>query len=387
MDQEKETRQQAERSRELAQRIMRELTPAGVQVLGGSGSLEKALEKIGARMTQQAEGGALLVAEDPEWTELPAVQCDQVLLVCADSAVLSGCAQQLAQQGFARDFGWKTRGKAQQTALFRRSPAAQDPQEMMLDYERALDDLRERMLQAERTEAEQAAQLERLRSDLSLSRSHEQNLEKTLNSVVNSSFWKGTWPLRYLVSKCRSLAHTLPPLVFLGELRRVGISGVRAQARAKKEYAKLFPGKTMRADRFASAELLVKQAASQPAAPCISIVVPLYNTPQQFLVAAGNNKSYQKVAAEAFAKVTGSPIQMHTVLKGGEEEAAAFALLQSAPKAAPSSPSAEMAGKTPMPDYRPVSRDRIPEKDLKDPSLNEALKIMADCDIYEKTES
>ena len=296
MDQEKETRQQAERSRELAQRIMRELTPAGVQVLGGSGSLEKALEKIGARMTQQAEGGALLVAEDPEWTELPAVQCDQVLLVCADSAVLAGCAQQLAQQGFARDFGWKTRGKAQQTALFRRSPAAQDPQEMMLDYERALDDLRERMLQAERTEAEQAAQLERLRSDLSLSRSHEQNLEKTLNSVVNSTFWKGTWPLRYLVSKCRSLAHTLPPLVFLGKLRRVGISGVRAQAKAKKEYAKLFPGKTMRADRFASAELLVKQAASQPAAPCISIVVPLYNTPQQFLVElldSVQNQTYQ----------------------------------------------------------------------------------------------
>lgn len=114
--------------------------------------------------------------------------------------------------------------------------------------------------------------------------------------MVNSSFWKGTWPLRYLVSKCRSLAHTLPPLVFLGELRRVGISGVRAQAKAKKEYAKLFPGKTMRADRFASAELLVKQAASQPAAPCISIVVPLYNTPQQFLVElldSVQNQTYQ----------------------------------------------------------------------------------------------
>lgn len=40
----------------------------------------------------------------------------------------------------------------------------------------------------------------------------------------------------------------------------------------------------MRADRFASAELLVRQAADQPAAPRISIVVPLYNTPQQFLV-------------------------------------------------------------------------------------------------------
>ena len=296
MDQEKENRQQAERSRELAQRIMRELTPAGVQVLGGSGSLEKALEKIGARMTQQAEGGALLVAEDPEWTELPAVQCDQVLLVCADSAVLAGCAQQLAQQGFARDFGWKTRGKAQQTALFRRSPAAQDPQEMMLDYERALDDLRERMLQAERTEAEQAAQLERLRSDLSLSRSHEQNLEKTLNSVVQSQFWKLTWPMRYLVSKCRQLWHTFPLFVFLATLRRVGISGVMAQAKAKREYKKLFPGKAMPADHFATPELLVKQAANQPTGPLISIVVPLYNTPQQFLVElldSVQNQSYR----------------------------------------------------------------------------------------------
>ena len=40
----------------------------------------------------------------------------------------------------------------------------------------------------------------------------------------------------------------------------------------------------MPADRFADVELLVKQAADQPAAPCISIVVPLYNTPHDFLV-------------------------------------------------------------------------------------------------------
>ena len=69
-----------------------------------------------------------------------------------------------------------------------------------------------------------------------------------------------------------------------------------AQAKAKKEYAKLFPGRTMRADRFASAELLVRQAADQPAAPRISIVVPLYNTPQQFLVElldSVQNQTYQ----------------------------------------------------------------------------------------------
>ena len=39
MDQEKETKRQAERCRALAQRIVRELTPASIQVLGGSGAL------------------------------------------------------------------------------------------------------------------------------------------------------------------------------------------------------------------------------------------------------------------------------------------------------------------------------------------------------------
>ena len=296
MDQEKEKKRQTERSRELAQRIVRELIPADVQVLGGSGLLEKALEKAGTAVVDQAGENGLLVVVDPEWIELPQLGCSQVLLVCDEASAMADCAKQLEQQGLSRDFEWRTRGKVQQTALFRRSPAAQEPAALTAGYEMTLDELRERMMQAERTAAEQTAQLERLRSDLSLSRSHEKDLEKTLNNVTGSTFWKMTWPLRYLVSKSRSLVHTFPPFVFLGELRRVGISGVRAQARAKKEYTKLFPGKVMRADRFASAELLVRQAAAQPAAPLISIVVPLYNTPQQFLVElldSVQNQTYQ----------------------------------------------------------------------------------------------
>ena len=270
MDQEKETKRQAERCRALAQRIVRELTPASIQVLGGSGALAEALEKAGAQLLpENAEQGtaALLVVEDPEWVDLPALQCAQVLLVCTDASAMADCAKQLAAQGLYRDFEWKNRGKAQQTALFCRSAAVQDAQQLLAGYEMTLDDLRERMQQAERTGEEQTAQLERLRSDLSLSRSHEQDLEKTLNNVTSSTFWKMSWPLRYFVSKGRQLAHTFPPFVFLGQLRRVGISGVRAQAKAKKEYAKLFPGRTMRADRFASAELLVRQAGDPPAAP------------------------------------------------------------------------------------------------------------------------
>ena len=66
----------------------------------------------------------------------------------------------------------------------------------------------------------------------------------------------------------------------------MGVEGVREQARARREYAVLFPSKTLRADRFAPVELLVKQASHQPggeAGPKISIVVPLYNTPLNFL--------------------------------------------------------------------------------------------------------
>ena len=48
--------------------------------------------------------------------------------------------------------------------------------------------VRERMQQAERTGEEQTAQLERLRSDLSLSRSHEKDLEKTLNNLLAYCF-------------------------------------------------------------------------------------------------------------------------------------------------------------------------------------------------------
>ena len=151
MDQEKETKQQAERSRELAQRIVRELTPDGVQVLGGSGLLEQALEKTGAAVVEQAGENGLLVVVDPEWIDLPQLKCGQVLLACDTASAMADCAKQLAQQGLHRDFEWRTRGKAQQTALFRRSPAVQEPAELMAGYEMTLDELRERMLQAERT--------------------------------------------------------------------------------------------------------------------------------------------------------------------------------------------------------------------------------------------
>ena len=81
LDQEKLTRNESERSRELAQRIRRELGPCSVQVLGGVGALESALEATGA--VQPAEGALpeLLVVVDPEWVTLPQQLADRVLPV------------------------------------------------------------------------------------------------------------------------------------------------------------------------------------------------------------------------------------------------------------------------------------------------------------------
>ena len=289
----KENKKETQRCRQLAQRILRELAPGSVQVAGGRGVLAQELERSGAVLTDAAP--ELLVMEDPAWEPLPETLGQQVLLVCGEETLFASCAAQLAQKGYVRDFDWKDRARGQLTALFCKGEPL-PPEDQLVCYEKELDGLRERLWNAEHTAQEQSAQLERLRSDLSLSRSHEQSLEKTLNGVVNSTFWKLSWPLRYLVSKCRQLWHTFPLFVFFATLRRVGIAGVRAQAKARREYGRLFPGKVMRADRFATPELLVKQAAAQPAGPKISIVVPLYNTPQQFLVElldSVQNQTYQ----------------------------------------------------------------------------------------------
>ena len=291
LDKETKLKQEKERCRQLAQRVAEEARPASAQVLNSeSDLLEKALRRAGIRAeewsAQAAEPVDLLVVEDPVWSHLPQQLPEKVLLASVDSTMMAAWAEQLARRGYYRDFRWRSKGRAQQSALFCTGSAVPAPLMMVQGYEQEMDTLRDRMVRAERTCSEEAALIERLRSDLALSRSHEQQLEKTLSDVTNSTFWKLTWPMRYAVSKSRQIWHTFPLFVFLRDLRAMGVEGVREQARARREYAVLFPSKTLRADRFAPVELLVKQASHQPggeAGPKISIVVPLYNTPLNFL--------------------------------------------------------------------------------------------------------
>src|SRR5699024_7061937 len=148
------------------------------------------------------------------------------------------------------------------------------------DYEAALDALRLKLDRAEQSCRDYQKLTDHQRSELSAAHQHEDQLETALNSVTQSHCWKATWPLRYLLSKARALLAAPPGLA---RLRREGLAGIRRRRADRRYFAAHFPGKTFRADRLAPVELLVRQAQNQPAGPLISIVVPLYNTPLNFL--------------------------------------------------------------------------------------------------------
>ena len=283
LDKEKELKQEQERCRVLARQVARELVPKTVRLMGENKLLEEALKEEKFVFAAEKETPELFIVVEPEAAELPLFENAKVLLYGTHAEDVASCAKKLAEQGIYRNFRWKWHDRAMASALFCAQAEAPEAVEMVNGYEQECAYLHDQTLRAERVSTETVATIERLRSDLALSRNHEQQLETTLNNVTNSTFWKMTWPMRYIVSKSRQIWHTFPLFVFFTTLHQIGISGVMEQAKARREYGKLFPGKVMSADRFATPELLVKQAGNQPNGPKISIVVPLYNTPQNFL--------------------------------------------------------------------------------------------------------
>ncbi len=283
LDKEKELKQERERCRLLAHQVAREVAPGTVTLVGQSEPMKAALREEKFIFASEGETADLLIVMDPEPEKLTEMDSEKILVYASRAENLASCAKKLAEQGFYRSFRWKCRDRTVADALFCRQKEEPDTVDMIDGYEQEFARLHDQTLRAERVSTDTVMTIERLRSDLALSRSHEQQLETTLNNVTNSTFWKITWPMRYVVSKSRQIWHTFPLFVFFATLHEIGISGVMEQAKARREYGKLFPGKVMPADCFATPELLVKQAGSQPNGPKISIVVPLYNTPQNFL--------------------------------------------------------------------------------------------------------
>ena len=296
--------ERARRQRELARIIEPEFRPGRVLVVGDCG-LARALRDrqidawgLGAEQAGESwlSAGWKLPARWPRRYDLMVVQGEdapcpaalpagQVLFPAGEPeapSVLPAWAGALEAAGLRRDFGWKSWGALGGAALFRPAREGQDAS-LVEDYEAALDALRLKLDRAEQSCRDYQKLTDHQRSELSAAHQHEDQLETALNSVTQSHCWKATWPLRYLLSKARALLAALPVLAWLAQLRREGLAGIRRRRAGRAYFNEHFPGRTFRADRLAPVELLVRQAQNQPAGPLISIVVPLYNTPLNFL--------------------------------------------------------------------------------------------------------
>ena len=172
-DKETKLKQEKERCRQLVQRIAEEVHPESAAVLNAeSDLLEKALRRAGIRANAWAEGAEpadLLVVVDPAWGRVPAQLAEKVLLVSEGSTVMAGWAAQLAGQSYYRDFRWRSKGRAQQAALFcKAEPAVLG---LTRGYEQEMDTLRDRMVRAERSCAATSP-----------------------SAAATSSSWKKRWP-------------------------------------------------------------------------------------------------------------------------------------------------------------------------------------------------
>ena len=305
---ERKQREHARRQRELARLLEPEFRPRQVLVLGDEGLAgalrDRQIDAWG--LGADGEGGRWL---DAGWTlpakwprrydlvvvqgeDVPvpeALPGERVLFLAAEpegDSPLPAWAAALEEAGLRRDFGWKSWGALAGAALFR--PRTGDEEEdgsaaLVAGYEAALDGLRQKLDRAEQSCRDYQKLTERQRSELSAAHQHEQQLEGALTSVTASHCWKATWPVRYLLSKLRQLWHSFPLLALLARLRQEGLGGMARRRRERAFYDQNFPGQTLKATRLAPLELLVRQAQNQPAGPLISIVVPLYNTPLDFL--------------------------------------------------------------------------------------------------------
>ncbi|WP_312102981.1 glycosyltransferase [Pygmaiobacter massiliensis] len=116
---------------------------------------------------------------------------------------------------------------------------------------------------------------------------HIAELERTQAQIVNSFFWRVTWPARASVSFVKKFFSTAPGLRIAYRvaacLKDNGWAFTKEMCKDDLYYRHRFPGKTMPACRFENRTFLRKQASAAVQGPTISILVPLYNTPLNYL--------------------------------------------------------------------------------------------------------
>lgn len=100
--------------------------------------------------------------------------------------------------------------------------------------------------------------------------------------------------------------------------------------------------------------------------------------PQRFMTLGLSNENYQSVLSDAFQELIGIPLMVRAVLKGSPEEADIQSYLKSC------SFRDNLSSDSTSDGYTMIDRDNISSAVQGNKILEEALKILPDCDIYQK---
>ncbi|MGI5959258.1 MAG: glycosyltransferase family 2 protein [Massiliimalia sp.] len=164
--------------------------------------------------------------------------------------------------------------------------------EMIADKDRQIQALEDQRRDYELTTQFQMDKLNRTISrlqhdvlSLTLHRDHLQNL---YDCVVFSKWWRLTKPGRIFFTKVKQLIKKIPfmdrVIALLRTVKKIGISGVMDKIKYKRRLRRYIPKNSVVISQFVPAKIAVQQIETKFQRDVkFSILVPLYNTPDQFL--------------------------------------------------------------------------------------------------------
>lgn len=163
----------------------------------------------------------------------------------------------------------------------------EDVCQTLVESQKSLQQQKEAAIENKLTLEEKEERISSYEIRLADQQKHIAELERTQAEIVNSFFWRATWPARAGVGYIRKFCTTMPVLRTAYRvaacLKDNGWAVTSEMCKDDLYYYKRFPGKAMPACRFVSRAFLRKQASTAVQGPKISILVPLYHTPLDYL--------------------------------------------------------------------------------------------------------
>lgn len=235
----------------------------------------------------------ILLSEDPDNTCVPALELVHKLLDQGMRRAFSGELEE-GLSLFVRGEGQQPAEALQSAKGYETLYSFQREEylEMLADKNRQIQALEDQRRDYELTTQFQMDKLNRTISrlqhdvlSLTLHRDHLQNL---YDCVVFSKWWRLTKPGRIFFTKVKQLIKKIPfmdrVIALLRTVKKIGISGVMDKLKYKRRLRRYIPKNSVVISQFVPAKTAVKQIETKFKQDVkFSILVPLFNTPEQFL--------------------------------------------------------------------------------------------------------